>query len=147
MQFTTRQIVLTRVYSPRLWLLVLITNLMFFGAFYGGLGILLCVWACGRVGVELSPILPYSHTPILMLVGLIYGLGVVKSVLRQKAIELILTDAQVDLRHYRLPYWFLYPLANLIYIYNLAFSAVSRQIQWRGIRYELISPTETVILK
>jgi len=149
LQFTTRQMVLTRVYSPRLWWLALLTNLLFFGAFYGGLGILLGEWANGRMGEwePTSPILPFSHSPILMLVGLIYGLGVAKAVLRQKAVELILGGAtQEDLKRYRLQYYFLYPLANLIYLYNLAVSAVSRRIQWRGIHYQLVHRSETLVI-
>ena len=150
MQFTTRQIVLTRVYSPRLWLLVLITNLMFFGTFYGGLGITLWhLWSlvAGRWSLVTDSPLATSDWPLAtVFVGLVYALGVMKAVLRQKAIELILTDARAELKRYRLSYWVLYPLPNLIYLYNLAFSAVSRKIQWRGIRYELVSPTETLIL-
>jgi cellulose synthase/poly-beta-1,6-N-acetylglucosamine synthase-like glycosyltransferase len=136
LQFTTRQMVLTRVYSPHLWWLALVTNVLFFGAFYGGVGIVLWrLWAGLSQG--LAPIC----------VGLVYLPGVIKSGLRQKAVELILTDAKPDLKRYRLSYWFLYPLANLVFVYNLAFSAVSRRIEWRGIRYELVSPNETLILE
>lgn len=136
LQFTTRQIVITRIYSPRLWLLALMSNLLFFGAFYGGLGIMLWrLWAGLNQGL----------VPIFVV--LVYLPGVVKSVLRQKAVELILAHDQRDLKRYRLSYWFLYPLTNLIFMYNLAVSAMSRRIQWRGIRYELVSPTETLILE
>jgi cellulose synthase/poly-beta-1,6-N-acetylglucosamine synthase-like glycosyltransferase len=136
LQFTTRQMVLTRVYAPRLWLLAFMTNLMFFLAFYGGLGIMGGrLWA--GVSLGLMPIF----------VGLVYWPGVIKGILRQKAIELILSDARAELKQYRLGYWFLYPLANLVYMYNLVFSAASRQIEWRGIRYKLVSPTETLILE
>jgi hypothetical protein len=199
LQFTTRQAILTRVYSPRLWLLALLTNLMFFGAFYGGLALLLGQWVNGEMsqwgnesmsqGVNAAmrqwTISPFPHFPILLLVGLIYGLGVAKAVLRQKAVELILSpsgeipnskfqisnkseipqandqnalpnvwdlgfgawDFPAGVARYRFQYYFLYPLATLLWLYNLAVSAVSRQLEWRGIRYKLVSPTETVILR
>jgi hypothetical protein len=40
----------------------------------------------------------------------------------------------------------LWPLASVLYLYNGLAAAVSRRITWRGITYELKSPTETVIL-
>jgi hypothetical protein len=39
----------------------------------------------------------------------------------------------------------LWPVASLLFLYN-ALAAISRRIKWRGITYELKSPTETVIL-
>lgn len=144
LQFTTRQVILTRVYAPRLWLLALTSNLLFFGAFYGGLGMLFWRgWTGAAVGL-----LP-------VVVSLVYFLGVLKAVLRQKAVELILGGPQqvwpVQLSHqlkrYRLHYYFLYPLANLLWLYNLSVSALSRQLEWRGIHYRIISPSEVVIVK
>jgi ceramide glucosyltransferase len=40
----------------------------------------------------------------------------------------------------------LWPLASVLYLFNALAAAVSRRITWRGITYELKSPTETVIL-
>ena len=41
----------------------------------------------------------------------------------------------------------LWPLASLIYLYNALCALFSRRIEWRGITYELKSPTETVIIE
>jgi len=40
----------------------------------------------------------------------------------------------------------LWPLASLLYLYDALAAAFSRRIEWRGITYELKSPTETVII-
>jgi len=40
----------------------------------------------------------------------------------------------------------LWPLASVLYLYNALAAAFSRRITWRGINYELKSPSETVIL-
>jgi cellulose synthase/poly-beta-1,6-N-acetylglucosamine synthase-like glycosyltransferase len=136
LQFTTRQMIITRVYSPGLWWLALVSNFLFFGAFYGGIGVLLWRWWSGLDVVAVS-----------LAVGLIYVLGVLKSVFRQKAVELVLKEDYAELKRYRLAYWLLYPLANVVFLYNLMVSAASRVIEWRGVRYKLVSPTETLILR
>lgn len=136
LRFTTRQMLITRVYSPRLWQLAWVTNGMFFVAFYGGLGLALArAWAGRHLG----------WLPLWL--ALIYVPGVFKSVLRQKAVEMLLSDDRATLKRYRLAYWCLYPLANLLYVYNLIASAASRRTWWRGIHYELLSPHETVIVR
>jgi hypothetical protein len=38
------------------------------------------------------------------------------------------------------------PVVSLIYLYNIIASAKTTRIVWRGIGYNLISPSETVIL-
>jgi cellulose synthase/poly-beta-1,6-N-acetylglucosamine synthase-like glycosyltransferase len=135
LQFTRRQMLLTRVYSLGMWFLGLATHLLFAGAFYGGLGIVVYrQWL--RMGVGAPEIL----------LGGIYLLGVVKSGLRQRAVERILGDFRRDLRRHRLSYWLLYPLGNLVFVYSFLASAVGRRIKWRGIRYKLVSPSETLIL-
>lgn len=133
--FTTRQMIITRVYWPALWWLALVSNLLFFAVFYGGIGILLWRWWAGLD----TGIVPW-------IVTFIYLLGLLKSLFRQKAIELVLKEHQAELKRYRLAYWLLYPLANLIFLYNLVVSGISRVIEWRGVRYKLISPTQTWIV-
>jgi hypothetical protein len=41
---------------------------------------------------------------------------------------------------------FLWPFASLLYLYNAIVAGFSRRIKWRGITYELKSPTEAVII-
>jgi hypothetical protein len=41
---------------------------------------------------------------------------------------------------------FLWPFASLLYLYNAIVAGFSQRITWRGIPYELKSPTETVII-
>jgi hypothetical protein len=40
----------------------------------------------------------------------------------------------------------LWPIISLLYLYNALAAAFSRRIKWRGITYELKSPTEAVII-
>jgi len=40
----------------------------------------------------------------------------------------------------------LWPLASLLFLINAVVAAGSRRISWRGITYDLKSPTEAVII-
>jgi cellulose synthase/poly-beta-1,6-N-acetylglucosamine synthase-like glycosyltransferase len=136
-EFTTRQLKITRVYAPRLWRIVLISNLLFVAIFYGGLA--LTLWRLWRG-------LPAVALP-LALVAAIFVLGSCKALLRLRAVALAL-NSERDIRRAGTisAHLFLWPLASALFLYNALAAACSRRIRWRGINYELKSPTETVII-
>jgi ceramide glucosyltransferase len=134
LEFTTRQLKITRVYAPRLWRVVLVSNLLFVLAFYGGLALAAARAAQGR---------PYAWP--LALVSAIFLLGVWKSFFRLRAVALALENYHGQLRAQLWAHLLLWPLTAALYLYN-ALAALSRRIVWRGITYELKSPTETVII-
>jgi cellulose synthase/poly-beta-1,6-N-acetylglucosamine synthase-like glycosyltransferase len=135
-EFTTRQLKITRVYAPRLWRIVLISNLLFVAVFYGGLALSL---------VRFSRGLPFALP--LALVAAIFVLGSCKALLRLRAVALAF-DAEHKIRRISTlaAHLFLWPLASALFLYNALAAACSRRIRWRGIDYELKSPTETVII-
>ena len=117
LEFTTRQIIITRVYHPGLWRAGFIGHVIFNSAFF---------------------ILPFSH-PWLWLA--VYGLSTVKSWLRYRAVATVLPTAAWS-RHG----WFYMlcaPLTALLYLYNMGVSALGTDIVWREIHYKLVSPNET----
>ena len=59
---------------------------------------------------------------------------------------LILTGSEITLRRDLAAHIFLWPFASLLYLYNAIVAAFSRRITWRGITYNLLSPTEAVII-
>jgi cellulose synthase/poly-beta-1,6-N-acetylglucosamine synthase-like glycosyltransferase len=136
LEFTTRQLKITRVYAPAFWKAVLFGSLLFVLVFFGGLALVIT-----RVMAGLTYAVP------LALTSLIYALGVAKAALRWRAISLPLAAYRAGLRRGLLPHLLLWPLASLLYLYNALCAAFSRRIVWRGITYELKSPTETVIIK
>lgn len=135
LEFTTRQLKITRVYAPHLWKIVLYTNLFFVVIFYGGLAL-----SFARVALGLSFIAP------LLIIALVYALGTGKANLRWRAVKLALARHRAQLREGFFAHHFLWPLASALYLYNALAAAFSRRINWRGITYELKSPTETVII-
>ncbi|HWW77905.1 MAG TPA: glycosyltransferase family 2 protein [Pyrinomonadaceae bacterium] len=134
-EFTTRQLKITRVYAPHLWRLVLVSNLLFVLVFFGGLAL-----AAARASLGLSFAWP------LTLVSVIFLLGVWKSFFRLRAVALALEDRHERLRRGVWAHLLLWPLTAALFLYNALAAASSRRIVWRGIRYELKSPTETEII-
>ncbi|MCA1565938.1 MAG: glycosyltransferase family 2 protein [Acidobacteria bacterium] len=135
-EFTTRQLKITRVYAPRLWRIVLVSNFLFVWVFYGGIALTLSRFARG---------LPYA--PPLALVACLFALGSAKALLRLRAVALAFAPEQKIRRAPTLAaHLCLWPLASALFLYNAVAAALSRRIRWRGITYELKSPSETVII-
>jgi ceramide glucosyltransferase len=136
LEFTTRQLKITRVYAPHLWQVVLYSNLLFVLVFYGGL---VLTTARAALGLSVAPTLPY--------VLALYALGTLKAFLRWSAVRLALAQFRKELRRDAPAHLLLWPLASALYLYNALAALFSRRIEWRGITYELKSPHETVIIK
>ncbi|HEX8500451.1 MAG TPA: glycosyltransferase family 2 protein [Pyrinomonadaceae bacterium] len=135
LEFTTRQLKITRVYAPRLWAFVLVSNLLFVAAFFGGLAL-----AAARAALGLSFVWP------LALVSVIFLLGMWKSFFRLRAVALALEEHHARLAAGVWPHLLLWPLTAAVFLYNALAAGLSRRIVWRGIAYELKSPTETEII-
>jgi ceramide glucosyltransferase len=134
-EFTTRQLKITRVYAPHFWKAVLVGSLLFVAVFFGGIALTIT-----RAALGLSYALP------LLFVLLIFALGAAKSYVRWRAVRLPLSAYRSQLRRNLLAQLLLWPVASALYLYNALAAALSRRIRWRGITYELKSATETVII-
>ena len=126
LEFTTRQIKITRVYAAHLWLPLLLGSALFAIAFFGGLILLIMS----------------KSLVVAAVVVLIFTLGAAKSFIRFRAVSEVLKTSRGDLA----AHIFLWPIASLLYLYNAIAAGFSRRIKWRGITYELKSPTEAVII-
>jgi cellulose synthase/poly-beta-1,6-N-acetylglucosamine synthase-like glycosyltransferase len=136
LEFTTRQLKITRVYAPHLWAVVLVSNLLFVSVFFGGLAL-----ACARAALGLPAAWP------LAAVAVIFLLGLWKSFFRLRAVALVLEDQHGRLRRGLWAHLLLWPLTAVVFLHNALAAAFSRRIVWRGVGYELKSPTETEIIK
>lgn len=135
-EFTTRQLKITRVYASHFWKNVLIGGVIFCLAFFGGI-----VLVIGRAALGVS------FLTALMIVLLIFVMGAVKSHLRLRAVAMIIHEEGMKAFATTLAHVTLWPVASLLFLYNSMAAVFSRRITWRGITYELKSPTETVILR
>ena len=134
-EFTTRQIKITRVYAEHLWLPLLLGSSLFAIAFFGGIALLVVRVLLGE-----------SYGLLLSVLVLIFALGATKGFIRWRAISIPLADYRSLLRRDLAAHLFLWPFASLVYLYNAVVAGFSRRITWRGITYELKSPTEAVII-
>lgn len=134
-EFTTRQLKITRAYAAHLWKGVLIGSILFLTAFFGGIALVIARAWMGRS----------FATPLVMLL-IIFALGSMKSHLRLRAVSAFIPDPRLRSPATSLAHLTLWPLASALYLYNALVAAFSRRIEWRGITYELKSPSETVIL-
>jgi len=126
-EFTTRQIKITRVYASHLWLPLLLGSALFTITFFGGL-----------ILIGFHPRSPAVYIFPLI----IFTLGAAKSVIRFRAVSSVLRTSHRDL----VAHIFLWPFASLLYLHNAIVAGFSRRLNWRGITYELKSPSEAVII-
>jgi len=135
-EFGRRQFLITRVSAPRTWWFGLCSSL------YSVLGL----WAGAALAVYAAMIkdtnLPlFAAVPILFFTS---QLG--RAIMRQKMISKLL---KYDLPQMRaamaadiLAFW----IWSLLLLSFIISSAFGRTIRWRGIRYKLLGPTETIVV-
>lgn len=136
-EWTTRQILITRVYSNRMWRWTLALHVFYGGTFLVGLAV---------AGAHFFPS-PQVAVLILLTLGGIAALAMAKGAYRLQAILLLLPEHAEPLRR---RWWSLTLQAALVgwlMLANLVASALTRRLSWRGVTYELRSPGETVVLK
>jgi cellulose synthase/poly-beta-1,6-N-acetylglucosamine synthase-like glycosyltransferase len=135
LEFTTRQMRITRVYSPGVWKLACVTHSLYNLTFWGGLAWLIASLLAG------TP----NYTLAALLAG-VFLLGAITGAARAGVAARLLAGGGENSQKLWWAYSLLSPVVSLIYLYNIIASARSTRITWRGISYDLISPNETVIL-
>jgi cellulose synthase/poly-beta-1,6-N-acetylglucosamine synthase-like glycosyltransferase len=131
LEFTTRQMKITRVYGTKFWVMSFIGSGLF--NFVMLTSFLLLIFS-----------IAFWFPLITILLVSIFSIG--KSWLRLNAVKLILKDYQRELKQQFWTQNTLWLFAPPLFFYNCICALVSRKIIWRGIKYELKSPTETVII-
>ena len=134
-EFTTRQIQITRVYASHLWLPLLLGSALFVIVFFGGIVLLIVRIALGL-----------SFVVLLLVLCFLFALGSIKAFIRWRVIHIPLIRYRKELTRDLLAHVLLWPVSSVLYLYNAIVAGFSRRINWRGITYELKSPTEAVII-
>ncbi|MDM7923453.1 MAG: glycosyltransferase [Pyrinomonadaceae bacterium] len=134
LEFTTRQMKITRVYRQGLW----ITS--FIGS---GLFCVVTIWAL--LIVLLSPANSFAVWAAILTLAAVSVLSVGKAWLRLKAVMLVLPQFENQLRRQMFTQNTLWAVTPFIFFYNCVAALLSRTIDWRGTEYELISHDRTRI--
>ena len=134
-EFARRQFLITRIYRPRTWIFGLAA------ALYSTL----CLWATAPLAVYAATIAD-KNLPLLIAVPVVFLLcQAARAVLRQDMIAKLLEKDRENMRFARIADIFFSWIWSLL-LFGLIFSsALGRTISWRGIKYKLISPTQTII--
>ena len=135
LDFTTRQIVITRIYSPQRWLLGMISHLGYSLTFLYGLLVIAAAMNSGD---------PWGQLALLLIAPLL--LAAIKGAIRTAAVDPLLPECKARLANWEWVWVALAPLVPFLFSWNFLSSLTTRRIRWRGIRYELVSPTVTRIL-
>ncbi len=134
LEFTTRQMKITRVYAPRLWLISLI-----------GSGLFVFIMISSIMIVLLSDNM-FSLAVAVITLGTVTIFSTAKALLRLQAVRMVLTDYEIELKRQRAIQYTFWLLTPPVFLINSIAALFSRRFTWRGIVYELKSPTETVII-
>ena len=135
MEFTNRQIIITRVYEPRLWRLGGIGHALYCGAVLTGIGLFLYNLIAG---------VPAIHLLLLALLPPV--LSMARGVLRLPAIMEVLPDWRSKLLADGWIWTFLAAAVPFLALWNTLVAMFTNEIRWRGIWYQLLSPGQTRIL-
>ena len=133
LEFTTRQMKITRVYSPALWRI----------SFTGALLFTLTLWGAFALLFVASGIHFWLTLSVMFMVIL---LGISKVWLRLDAVKLVLRDYKKELKTQFFWQAALWMISPILFLYNNFKASVSRKISWRGIEYKLESSEKTVII-
>ncbi|HEX4642826.1 MAG TPA: glycosyltransferase [Candidatus Acidoferrales bacterium] len=135
LEFTNRQIIITRVYESRLWLLGGLAHALYCGAVLMGVGMFIGNLVTGATAIQ---ILMLALAPPVLSMG--------RGVLRLAAIMEVLPDWKSKLLADGWIWTFVAGLAPFLALWNSLVALFSKEIRWRGIRYQLLSPGQTRIL-
>ncbi|MGH9805231.1 MAG: glycosyltransferase [Candidatus Acidiferrales bacterium] len=135
LEWTTRQILLIRVYEPRLWWPAMGMNFFYCAVLLFGF-----VLAAAQLDVS-----PWTSALILVTLAGIAALGIATGIFRFQAVLLLLPEHAEALRR---TWWSPTLQAALVpWLMSINFigSALTRRMTWRGVTYVLVSPWETRI--
>lgn len=136
LEFTDRQIIITRVYSPRRWAYGAASHLSY---------AVTLVFAAIVILVTMTGGDPWGQLFLLALT--VPLLAAMKGAIRTIAILELLPEQKGRMGDWAWVWTALAPVVPFLFSWNFLTSLATKTIRWRGIRYELVSPTTTRILK
>jgi ceramide glucosyltransferase len=136
LEFTNRQILITRVYSPKRWGMGMAAHLSYVFTLIFAVFVVLGQMADGD---------PWMNLALMAFV--VPFLAMLKGVLRTIAVDEMLPEWKAQLSQWSWVWTVLAPVVPFLFAWNFIASLISRQTRWRNIRYELISPSVTRVLQ
>jgi cellulose synthase/poly-beta-1,6-N-acetylglucosamine synthase-like glycosyltransferase len=135
-EFSRRQFIITRIYSPLMWI---------FGLLNTALGVL-ALWGSPVIAIWAQQAnWPYAWAYSVLGV-LFWGLQISRAILRQKIIATLLPGYKEQMKAARYADLFFFWAWSILFLLIILSSAVGRTITWRNIRYRLNGPLDIQVI-
>jgi ceramide glucosyltransferase len=135
LNWTNRQIIITKVYAPHYWYMGIASYSLYALAF---------VW--GLVLVVLPGEAAFSRVTAAAILASILILGMLKGATRTVAAREMFPSESSMLARYGSCYWQLTPLIPWVMLSNFVIAGLQKRIEWRGTVYELKSRRELKVV-
>lgn len=135
LEFTNRQILITKVYQPGVWRPAFATHFLYCLTLLLGFAVTLGEGIATR---------PAFHLATLLFLPLL--LSAIRSAIRLAGVTEALPASRQQIMAQAWIYLLLQVAVPFLYLLNFANSVVTRKIRWRGVVYELISSQQTRII-
>jgi ceramide glucosyltransferase len=135
MEFTNRQVLITRVYAEKMWGMAAATHLLYCLSLTIGTILTLSDFLATRPAFHLAAL---TFLPVL--------LSMIRGALRAAGVSEALPAQRSQIAGQAWIYVLLTVFIPFLYLVNFISSLVTRKIRWRGITYELIAPEQTRIV-
>ena len=135
-EFTNRQISITRVYSPKRWRMGAAAHIAYSVTMIYALVTIVAAMIAGD---------PWEH--LLLMTAVVPLLAAIKGAIRTIAVLDLLPEWRAKLNEWSWVWTVLAPVTSFLFAWNFLVSIGSKTIRWRGIRYEMVSPNMTRVLK
>ena len=136
LEFTSRQILITRIYSNKMWRAAALTHLLYCATLVLGIYLTVTTLSAGRPAFQLVLL---TFLPLL--------LSSIRGVLRLTGVTEALPAARAQIMAQAWSYLLLTLFVPFLYLANFVHSLVTRKTRWRGAIYELISPQQTKVIR
>ena len=135
MEFTNRQVLITRVYAQKMWAIAAATHLLYCLSLV--LGIILTLG-------DLLATRPAFHLAALTFLPVL--LAMIRGALRATGVSEVLPAYRSQIASQAWIYVLLTVFIPFLYLVNFVTSLLTRKMRWRGVIYELIAPEQTRVL-
>ena len=133
LRWSTRQIIITRVYASHLWKLGLAAYIFYCGTF-----------TLGLAALTLPGTPPRQRVSVAVTLFVILLLGAAKGYIRTVVAREVFAK---EIGGGGSCYWLLSPLVPWIMLGNFVVAGFTRRIEWRGTEYELVSQDEVRVIR
>ena len=134
LEFTNRQVLITRVYAEKVWTTAAVTHLLYCMTLLLGVILILSNFFEQRPSFHIATL---TFLPAL--------LSSIRSAIRLIGVTEALPAGRSQITGQAWIYVLLTVLVPFLYVVNFVNSLVTRKIRWRGMAYELIGPGQTRI--